>query len=180
MGFDLCWPCRDVTLGYIYVHTNALCHDKSLIVGITWCQITLLNNLHKWNYLMLSSLAHSKSYHMFSYYIINIVINVFESLARLLQFLILKHEKLTIGYILFWLLFFWLHSYMFIVVNCKVFNIEINISLSREYKGHHVALDDLDTKYVMEITFIRKISNLLLFIHVTFILFLTIMPLSTL
>jgi hypothetical protein len=61
-----------------------------------------------------------------------------------------------IGYILFWLLFFWLHSYMFIVVNCKVFNIEINISLSREYKGHHVALDDLDTKYVMEITFIHN------------------------
>jgi hypothetical protein len=34
MGFDLSWHYRDVTLRYIYVQTNALCHDRSLIVDI--------------------------------------------------------------------------------------------------------------------------------------------------
>ncbi len=27
MGFDLCWPCLDVTLGYVYIQTNTSHHD---------------------------------------------------------------------------------------------------------------------------------------------------------
>ncbi len=34
MGFDLSWRYRDVTLGYSYVQTNTLCHDRSLIVAL--------------------------------------------------------------------------------------------------------------------------------------------------
>jgi len=104
----------------------------------------------------------------------------FEWLVTLLPIFILKHEKLSINFTWFWLQF-----YMFIIVHCKIFNHRGQIYLLiNEYKAHHMVLYDLNTKYVIEITFVHNFKclfqNSFKLTHVNFILLLTIMALSTL
>jgi hypothetical protein len=65
--------------------------------------------------------------------------------------IILKHEKLSINFT-----WFWLHFYTFII-HYKMFNITGQIYLLiNEYKALHMALYDLKTKYVIEITFVHN------------------------
>jgi hypothetical protein len=78
--------------------------------------------------------------------------HVFEWFVTLLQISILKHEKLSINFI-----WFWLHFNMLIIVHCKMFNDTGQIYLLiNEHKALHMVLYDLNTKYVIEITFVNN------------------------